>query len=80
MTVAVIGAGIIGSAIVKSLLQSGYKGKIIATRRRLEAIRNFEKLGVDITDDNKKAAKEADIIVLCVKPKDIEKVLEEIQN
>ena len=31
-TVGVIGAGVIGSAIVKSLLKSNYKGKIIEWR------------------------------------------------
>jgi len=80
MAVAIIGAGIIGSAIVKSLLQSGYEGRIIATRRHIEAIRDFEKLGVNVTDDNKRAAREADIIVLCVKPKDVEKVIKEVRN
>lgn len=76
--VAVIGAGVIGGAIVKSLLKRGYKGKIIATRREIEKLRELEKLGAIITTDNRKAAKESDIAFVCVKPIDVGKVLKEI--
>jgi pyrroline-5-carboxylate reductase len=76
--IAVIGAGMIGGAIVKSLLKKKYKGKIIATRREKEKLRELEGLGAIITTDNKKAAKEASIIFLCVKPGDVGKVLKEI--
>ena len=47
--IAVIGTGVIGGAIVKSLLKSGYDGKITATEIDLEKIRDLEKLGVTIT-------------------------------
>lgn len=76
--IAVIGAGVIGGAIVKSLLKKGYESKVIATRRDVEKLRELEKLGACISTDNTKAAEEADIIFLCVKPNDVEKVLKEI--
>ncbi len=76
--IAVIGAGVIGGAIVKSLLKNGYQGKVIATRRDVEKLKELEKLGAFVTTDNKEAAKEAEIIFLCVKPNDVEKVLKEI--
>jgi pyrroline-5-carboxylate reductase len=78
--IAIIGAGMIGGAIVKSLSKKKYKGKIIATRREIEKLKELEKLGATISTDNKKAAKEASIIFLCVKPNDVEKVLKEINN
>jgi pyrroline-5-carboxylate reductase len=78
--IAVIGAGMIGGAIVKSLLKKKYKGKIIATRREKEKLRELEELGAITTTDNKKAAKEATIIFLCVKPGDVGKVLKEIAS
>ncbi len=78
--IAVIGAGVIGGAIVKSLLKKGYQGRVIATRRDLEKLRELEKLGAYVTTDNRKAAEEADIIFLCVKPNDVEKVLREISS
>lgn len=79
-TVAVIGAGVIGGAIVKSLLKGGYKGRIIATRRNVEKLESLERLGAVITRDNRKAAKEADIVFICVKPYDLVKVLEETRE
>lgn len=58
-TIAVIGAGIIGGAIVKCLQRSQGSYRVIATRRSLEKIRDFEGLGVEITTDNTKAARKA---------------------
>jgi pyrroline-5-carboxylate reductase len=78
MSVVVIGIGSIGSAVAKGLLQSGYR--IIAAEKSFERRKEIEKLGLTVTDDNKWAAREADIIILCVKPKDVEEVLKEIRN
>jgi pyrroline-5-carboxylate reductase len=60
---------------LKAFLKKGYRGKVIATRRDLEKLRELEKLGAYVTTDNRKAAEEADIVFLCVKPNDVEKVL-----
>jgi len=76
--IAVIGAGVIGGAIVKSLLKSGYKGRIMATRREVEKLKELEELGAVITQDNRKAAKQSNIVFICVKPNAVGSVLEEI--
>jgi pyrroline-5-carboxylate reductase len=78
--ITVIGAGMMGSAIVKSLLRGGYKGKITATDAVPERVKDMEKLGVPATSDNRKAAAEADIVFVVVKPGDEEKVLKEISK
>lgn len=75
--IAVIGAGIMGGAIVKSLLKGGYKGKITAADAQPERVKEMEKLGIAATSDNRKAADESDIIFIVVKPGDEEKVLKE---
>jgi len=75
--VAVIGAGMMGSAIIKSLVKGGYKGQITAVDIQTEKLKDLEKLGVKIGSDNPKAAAEADIIFVIVKPGDVEKVLKE---
>jgi pyrroline-5-carboxylate reductase len=77
-TIAVIGAGMIGSAIVKSLLKSGYPGKISATDYQVERVTAIQELGVFATTDNRKSAAEAEIVFICVKPGDVENVLKEI--
>ncbi len=80
MKISVIGAGIIGSAIVRSLLQGMREVEITATRRNFEKLKELEELGVSITRDNKKAAGDADVVILCVKPMDVKGVLEEISE
>jgi pyrroline-5-carboxylate reductase len=75
--IAVIGAGMMGSAIIKSLVKGGYKGQITAVDIQVEKLKELEKIGVKIGSDNKKAAAETDIVFVIVKPGDVEKVLKE---
>ena len=79
-SIAVIGAGVIGGAIVNSLLKSGYEGKITAAEIQPEKVRELEKLGIAVTSDNRKAAKESDVVFLCVKPNVLKTVLKEISK
>ncbi len=79
-TIAVIGTGMMGGAIVKSLLKGKYPGKIIAADFMTEKIKELEALGASGTSDNRKAASEANIIFVSVKPGDLEKVLKEISK
>jgi len=76
--IAIIGVGMMGGAIVKSLLKSKYQGKITATDAQSSRIKEIEKLGVAATSDNRKAVVGSDIVFVCVKPSDVVIVLEEI--
>jgi len=78
--ITIIGAGMMGGAIIKSLVKGGYKGKITAVDIQVEKLKEFEALGVKTTSDNKKAAADADIVFIIVKPGDVEKVLKEISK
>jgi pyrroline-5-carboxylate reductase len=78
-SVAVIGAGVIGGAIVKCLLESNEAPKIIATRRNIDQLKPFEELGVKVTSENVQAVREAEVVFICVKPGDVEGVLREIE-
>lgn len=78
--IVVIGSGMMGSAIVKSLTKSGYPGKITATDFKIEKLEEMKKLGVNATSNNRKAAAKADIVFLVVKPTDVEKILQEINK
>jgi pyrroline-5-carboxylate reductase len=79
-TIAVIGAGVIGGSVVKSLTKSGYKGKIVVADAFLEKAKSLEELGASVTSDNKKAAKKADIVIVSVKPHILKPVLEQISQ
>ena len=78
--ITVIGSGMMGGAVIKSLLKSGYKGKITAVDVVLDRLKEFEALGVKTSTDNKKSAGTADIVFIIVKPGDVEKVLKEISQ
>lgn len=77
-----IGAGNMASAIVGGLVKNGLPAaNIVATapaKEHLEAIQNAWQIG--ISEDNASSAKEADIIVLSVKPQVLQVVCESIQD
>ena len=79
-SIAVIGAGVIGGAIIKSLLKSGYDGEITAADMQLEKLGDLENLGITVTSDNKKAARTSDVVFLCVKPNVVKTVLKQIST
>ncbi|MCW4016108.1 MAG: pyrroline-5-carboxylate reductase [Candidatus Bathyarchaeota archaeon] len=79
-TIAIIGAGVIGGSVVKSLLKSGYEGKIIVAEIMPEKTKELEQLGVSVTTNNRDAAREADIVFLSVKPNVLKTVLKEVSR
>jgi pyrroline-5-carboxylate reductase len=78
--IAVIGVGMMGGAIVQSLLKSSYAGKITAVDIQPEKLKEQEKLGVAVSKDNRKAAANADVIFICVKPANVKNVLKQISS
>jgi pyrroline-5-carboxylate reductase len=78
--ITVIGAGMMGSAIIKSLIKGNYGGKITAVDIAPEKLKDLENLSVKVTSDSRKAAADADIVFIIVKPGDVEKVLKEISK
>jgi pyrroline-5-carboxylate reductase len=78
--IAVIGAGMMGGAIVKSLVKGGCKDKIMAADAMSERVKEMERLGVAATSNNRQAAAEADVVFIVVKPGDEGKVLKEISK
>lgn len=78
--IAVIGAGIMGGAIISSLRKGGCKNKIIATDIRPERLMELEKLDISTTADNLEAVKNSNIIFISVKPSDIENVMKTIKK
>ena len=79
--VAIIGAGNMGGAIVNGLLKSGYieASSISITDPRESVLEGFKAKGVNTHVENIEAVKEADMVVLAVKPYHIEKVINGIK-
>ncbi len=81
--IAFIGTGNMAEALLGGLLKSKLTNpeNIISTDIREERLEYIQKKwGVNITSDNKKAVKNADIILICVKPQTIGDVLSEIKK
>lgn len=67
-TVAVLGAGRIGSAIIRAVKDCCWDVEVIATGRREETLESARALGARATRDNNEAVRLADLVVLSVKP------------
>jgi pyrroline-5-carboxylate reductase len=79
--IAVLGAGRIGEALIAGLLSSGWRepGELSASSRRDERVAELaERYGVRATSSNVEAAAGASLVVVSVKPQDIEALLGEI--
>src|SRR3989337_2284800 len=79
--IAILGAGRIGESLISGLLSSGWRvpGEIAATGRRAERVAELrERHGIDATLSNNDAAAGAALVVIAVKPQDIDVLLGEI--
>jgi pyrroline-5-carboxylate reductase len=80
--VAVLGAGKMGGILLKALLEKQlFSSKTtVATVQHEEKARTLsKKLGIPVSTDNRAAARNADIILVCVKPQIVDQVIEQIR-
>ena len=75
--IAIIGGGNLGVAIAEGLLKSGFSlpEHLIITKRNISTLSEIEKRGVLVSADNAEALRYADLILLAVKPFQIEEVV-----
>src|SRR4051794_36922991 len=76
--VAIIGGGRIGEALLSGLLSSGWSDLVVTSRREERVAELAERYGVDATTSNPDAVRGAAVIVVAVKPQDIDALLDEI--
>ncbi len=79
--IAIVGGGRIGEALLSGLLSSGWRGtdEIAVTDRREERLAELrERYGVEATRSNPDAIAGAGLVVVAVKPQDIDALLGEI--
>jgi pyrroline-5-carboxylate reductase len=79
--IAIIGSGNIGTSLARGLVKSGYAAasQITLTRRNVAGLSAYAEQGFGISGDNPAAVASADIVVLCVLPQQLNKLLEEIK-
>ena len=81
-TIAFIGTGNMSYAIIGGMVKNGFdKKNIIATNRNPEKLAKVDAdLGVNTTSDNLAAVRQADIVVLSVKPQMMAELCQTFQN
>lgn len=79
--ITIIGGGNLGGAIAFGLIKSKqiHPSAITVTRRRLNLLEKLQEQGVKITSDNVEASKNADIIILAIKPYQVLEIIQEIK-
>jgi pyrroline-5-carboxylate reductase len=75
MRIAILGAGKIGESLLAGLRSSDWADIVATSRREERAIELRERHGVEATTDNTAAINGADVVVLAVKPQDIEALI-----
>lgn len=83
MRVAFIGGGVMGGAMIRSLLAKNVaSSEDIAASDVSQSRRGLlsDKYGIKTVANNREAIKEADVIILAVKPQDLSGVLPELKN
>ncbi|HEY4229917.1 MAG TPA: pyrroline-5-carboxylate reductase [Thermoanaerobaculia bacterium] len=81
-TIAILGAGNMGSALLRGILASGWgrKGQLVASHPKpAKAAALRRELGIRVVGSNPEAASRAEIVVLAVKPQILDSVLTEIR-
>ncbi|MFV0266130.1 MAG: pyrroline-5-carboxylate reductase family protein, partial [Draconibacterium sp.] len=80
--IAIIGVGNMGGAIAIGLVKSGFvpASDISVSDRKESTLAKLAELGVNTFTDNQEAAKNAEVVIVAVKPYHIEGVLKEIKG
>jgi pyrroline-5-carboxylate reductase len=76
--IAIIGGGRIGEALLAGLLSAGWNDIVVTSRRAERVAELAERHGVDATTSNAEAVRGAAIVVIAVKPQDIDALLDDI--
>jgi pyrroline-5-carboxylate reductase len=79
--IAIIGGGNLGAAIAEGLIQSGFilPGHLLITKRNITTLKSLEEKGVLVSNDNAEAVKFADMVILAVKPFQVDDVLDKLR-
>ena len=81
--IAFIGSGVMGEAMIAGLLRQDMAplSSLIAAESRSERIEEMRALyGISMTTDNAEAARQADVVVLSIKPQSLSKVFSSIRG
>jgi len=80
--IAIIGGGNLGTAIAEGLIQSGFvlPKHILITKRNIATLHQLERKGVLVSDKNEEALRYADLVILAIKPFQVNDVLDSLKK
>ena len=78
MKIHIIGAGNLGVSIAIGIAKFSKNNQVTVTRRNTAGILYLEQSGIAVSSDNTQNIKEADLIILTIKPYQVDTVLAEI--
>ena len=80
--IAIIGGGNLGTAIAEGLIQSGFVAPkhILITKRNIATLNDLERKGVLVSDKNEEAVRYADLVILAVKPFQVDDILQSLKS
>ena len=70
-----------GASIAQGLVKSEYitPKNLIVTRRKLSGLDHLSELGITTSQDNSDAVRKAGVVIIAVKPQQVEEVLEDVK-
>ena len=80
MKIHIIGGGNLGVAIALGIVKYTTNNQVTVTKRNIDTISYLQEKGIEISNNNAHNIQQADIIVLTVKPYQVESVLKEISD
>jgi pyrroline-5-carboxylate reductase len=80
--IAIIGGGNLGTAIAEGLIQSGFVASkhILITKRNITTLHDLERKGVLVSNKNEEAVRYADLVILAVKPFQVDDILRSLAS
>src|SRR5256714_8042153 len=78
--IAILGTGRIGEALIAGLVSSGSTDIVATSRSESRVTELHERHGVEATTSNADAVRGADVVVVAVKPQDIDALLAQIRD
>ncbi len=80
MNLSIIGGGNLGVAIAKGVREANACTKITVSRRNVSEIFHLKEIGIAVTDNNLECIKDAEMVIVAVKPFQLERVFDDIRN
>lgn len=80
--IAILGGGNLGQSIALGLVSTGEyeQGDVVVTRRKIHGVEELQQKEIEVITDNVKAVTQSELVFLCVQPKQLHSLLDQIKS